>query len=151
MNSTDDPIEYSSRLGPISTEQFQAALDRFGLGEFVSAEPVTDGLFGQNVFVTSTSGEYVLRGCPHSDIQFPREQFHAQMLHERTVAPVPWPYLLEENDEIFGWSYIIKQIIGKTIVGQHYPFRKAGSARGVHQNGGIGIINLGHHFICWRG
>lgn len=107
MDSADGPVEYSSRLGPISVEQFQTALDHFELGQFISAAPITDGLFGQNVFVNSTSGQYVLRGCPHSREQFPREQFHARMLHERTSAPVPWPYLLDEDDEVFGWSYVM--------------------------------------------
>ncbi len=79
----------------IGDEQFQAALERLGLGEFVRAAPVAGGLFGQNVFVTSTTGEYVLRGAPHYDWQFPAERFFARLLHEHTSAPAPWPYLIE--------------------------------------------------------
>jgi hypothetical protein len=47
---------YSARLGRISPAQFQAALDRFGLGAFVRAAPIPLGNFGQNVFLTSSHG-----------------------------------------------------------------------------------------------
>jgi len=87
--------------------QFQAALDRFALGAFVRATPIPLGNFGQNVFVTATSGEYVLRGAPHYPWQFPKERLIARLLHERTGAPVPWPYLLDPSDDIFGWSYAL--------------------------------------------
>ena len=58
---------YLQRLGKISPKQFQAALARFGLGDFIQAERVAHGWFGQNVFVTSSQGEFVLRGVPHYD------------------------------------------------------------------------------------
>lgn len=99
--------EYSRRLGTIDDDQFRSALERLGLGEFVRAEPVAGGLFGQNVFVASTTGEYVLRGAPHYDWQLPAERFFARLLHERTQAPVPWPYFLDPCDDIFGWSYAL--------------------------------------------
>src|SRR5579872_2347774 len=83
------PTQYSKRLGAISPEQFQAALNHFGLGQFLSAEAIPFGLFGQNVFVTSSTGEYVFRGAAHYDWQFPKEQFVANLLHERTNVPVP--------------------------------------------------------------
>ena len=63
--------EYSKDLGLLSPDQFQAALSRFGLGNFLHAEPIPFGLFGQNVFLTSTVGEFVLRGRPHFPWQFP--------------------------------------------------------------------------------
>jgi aminoglycoside phosphotransferase (APT) family kinase protein len=116
--------EYSKRLGRISPEQFQAALTRLDLGEFVRAEPVPFGLFGQNVFLTSTHGEFVFRGAPHYPWQFPTEQFIANQLHERTQAPVPHPYLLESSDDIFGWSFVIMprlpglQLQDKTVTSQ---------------------------------
>lgn len=100
-----DTIEYSKRLGPISVAQFQAALDHFKLGQFVSAEAIPFGLFGQNVFIKSTTGDYALRGAAHYDWQFPEEQFFAKLLHEQTNVPVPWPYLYDENEAIFGWRY----------------------------------------------
>ncbi len=102
-----DSLVYSERLGRITPAQFQAALDRFALGRFVRADAISDGLFGQNVFVTSDQGAYVLRGNPHYDWQFPTELFFARLLHERTVAPIPWPYLLDPTHDIFGWSYAL--------------------------------------------
>jgi len=99
--------EYGPRLGEITSEQFQEAFHRFGLGQFLAAEPIPTGLFGQNVFVTSTEGEFVLRGKCHYDWQFPKERFIAQLLHEQTDVPIPWPYLLDPSTDIFGWSYII--------------------------------------------
>jgi hygromycin-B 7''-O-kinase len=98
---------YSQRLGMITDEQFQAALDCFKLGHFLRAEPIPFGLFGQNVFITSSEGEYVLRGQPHFPWQFATEQFFAQLLHERTQVPVPWPYLIQPSTEIFGWSFVL--------------------------------------------
>lgn len=98
-------MEYSKRLGPITPKQFQAALDHFGLGQFIRAEPIPFGLFGQNVFVTSTKGQFVLRGAAHSDWQFPKEQFVARLLHEKTSVPAPWPYLIGTDEAVFGWKY----------------------------------------------
>lgn len=100
-------FEYSKHLGLLSHDQFQAALNRLGLGNFLHAEPIPFGLFGQNVFLTSTDGEFVLRGRPHFPWQFPTEQFFARRLHERTKVPVPWPYLVDPLEDIFGWSYVI--------------------------------------------
>ncbi len=99
--------EYSKRLGRLHDDQLQAALDRFDLGKLVSADPVRLGNFGQNVFLTSTAGEWVLRGNPLSPEQFVRERFFTDLLHEHTDAPVPWPYRLETDAEIFGWSFAL--------------------------------------------
>ena len=98
---------YSSRLGCISPEQFQKSLQRFRLGEFIKAEPIPYGLFGQNVFLTSTRGEFVFRGVPHSSWQFPTECFFTNLLHQFTQTPVPYPYLVEPDKTLFGWSYVI--------------------------------------------
>ena len=98
---------YTQRLGSIAPEQLQAALDRFDLGTLLEAEAAPGGLFGQNLFVTSSTGAYVLRGCGHYPSQFPHEQFFARLLHEQTTVPVPWPYLVEQSPEIFGWDYAL--------------------------------------------
>jgi hygromycin-B 7''-O-kinase len=99
--------EYTQRLGNISDEQLQRALSYFDLGKFLHAEPIPFGLFGQNLFLTSTAGEFVLRGVPHYDWQFPTEQFFIEQLHDKTRAPVPHPYLFNPSSEIFGWSFVI--------------------------------------------
>ena len=83
-------IEYSKKLGVISDNQFQAALDHFNLGKFVNATAIPFGLFGQNVFLTSSKGEFVFRGAAHYDWQFPEEQFTAKLLHEQSKVSVPW-------------------------------------------------------------
>jgi hygromycin-B 7''-O-kinase len=119
--SATDRREYSERLGILSRDQFQAALDRLDLGTLVRAEPVRFGLFGQNVLLTTDRGEYVLRGAPHYAWQFPKERYFTRLLHEHTSVPVPWPYLLDDSLDIFGWSYAIMprlaglQLIDPTI------------------------------------
>lgn len=99
--------KYSERLGTISDDQLQQALDRHGLGRLISAEPMKYGLFGQNIFVTTDKGEYVLRGKPHYDWQFPTEQFFATQLHKHTKVPVPFPYMYDPDATIFGWEYVL--------------------------------------------
>jgi hygromycin-B 7''-O-kinase len=118
----DEAVEYSKRLGRIFDEQFAAATARLGVGTFIRATPVTSGLFGQNVFLSTSEGEFVLRGAPHwvdfgregpwkhernDRWQFTKEIIFANLLHERTDAPVPWPQLLDEKSDVFGWPYII--------------------------------------------
>lgn len=106
--SAQSPAQvYSQRLGALTPRQFQAALTRFGLGAFVEAAPVSQGLFGQNVFVHSSQGRYVLRGVPHYPWQFPKERFGAALLHEHTSVPVAHPYLLDTSTDIFGWPYML--------------------------------------------
>ena len=99
--------EYSTRLGNISDEQLQDALRYFDLGELLHAEPIPFGLFGQNLFVTSTVGEFVLRGVPHYDWQFPTEKFFTEQLHTKTRVPVPYPYRFNPSPEIFGWAFVV--------------------------------------------
>jgi aminoglycoside phosphotransferase (APT) family kinase protein len=105
---------YSPRLGAISDEQFGAVAARLNLGRFLRAEPVVGGLFGQNVFMTTTEGDFVLRGAPHwvngapnDRWQFTKEAYFARLLHEQTAAAVPWPMLHDEQSDIFGWPYLV--------------------------------------------
>jgi hypothetical protein len=141
--------EYSRRLGSIDDGQFQSALERVGLGEFVRAEPVGGGFFGQNVFVASTTGEYVLRGAPHYDWQLPSERFFARLLHERTWAPVPWPYLLDPGDDIFGWSYALMprmpglQLSDRAAAEGLTRDERFGMARAMGEN--LALM----HVLCW--
>src|ERR1700732_3657251 len=102
-----DPAIISKRLGPLHAEPSDASLARFGLVKFIRAELIPFGLFGQNVFVTSSAGEFVLRGSPHFGWQFETERFFVDLLHEQTAVPVPSPYLIDTSPEIFGWSYVL--------------------------------------------
>ena len=99
--------EYSKRLGVLTGAQLQAALDQFDLGRLLSATPAPGGFSGQNVFLTTTRGEFVLRGCPHYDWQFKRERFFSRVIHEETDVPTAWPYLIEPSEDIFSWSFAI--------------------------------------------
>ncbi len=114
------PTVYSQRLGAISNAQFQAVATRFGLGAFLDATPTTSGLFGQNVFMRTTSGEFVLRGAPHwiKDIadatyrqedrwQFTKERFFAEQLHDRAGVPAPWPMMHDQTSDLLGWPYLV--------------------------------------------
>ena len=114
---------YSERLGAIDDAQFAAAAARLGLGAFVAAEPIATGLFGQNVFLTTTTGAYVLRGAPHwvpvkgddgevqwkpdDRVQFAKEAFFIGETHAHTAAPVPWPCRHDTASDIFGWPYLV--------------------------------------------
>ncbi len=97
---------WSSRLGEIPEQRFQSALDRFGLGRLLSAMPVTRGMFGQNVFLTTTTGEFVFRGCPHDDRQFLTERWAARAITEQ-IWPAPWPYMISDDTDLFGWRWAI--------------------------------------------
>lgn len=99
--------EYAHRLGRTTGSQLQAALDRFGLGTLTDVASVPGGVFGQDIFLTSKNGEFVLRGKPHYVWQFRKERFYAGLIHERTSVPAPWPYLIEESPDIFGWDFAI--------------------------------------------
>jgi aminoglycoside phosphotransferase (APT) family kinase protein len=105
---------YSERLGVITDAQFAAAAARLGLGALLSAEPVETGLFGQNVFLTTTAGAFVFRGAPHwhqgrrdDRYQFAKEAFFIGLAHEATGAPVPWPCRYDPLSDIFGWPYLV--------------------------------------------
>jgi aminoglycoside phosphotransferase (APT) family kinase protein len=96
---------YSNRLGQITDAQLQDALDRFGLGALVSTSAIPFGLFGQNLYLTSTTGDYVFRGAPHYNWQLPTERFFAERLHRETDVPVPWHYFVETDSDVFPWNW----------------------------------------------
>jgi len=141
--------DYSVRLGRIAPAQFQAALDRFALGAFVCAAPIPLGNFGQNVFVTATSGEYVLRGAPHHAGQLPKERLIARLLHERTGAPVPWPYLLDPSDDIFGWSYALMPRLPGLQLGDPAVYAALGAADRRRIGASLGAMLARLHQLTW--
>lgn len=54
----------SNPLGDITSEQLQLMLDRFNLGKLISSGKTSKGVGKQTLYVTSSSGEYVLKGNP---------------------------------------------------------------------------------------
>ncbi|MEQ4209614.1 aminoglycoside phosphotransferase family protein [Actinopolymorpha sp. B9G3] len=102
-----EPRKYSDRLGVIDADQFQAVADEFGLGRVTNAEPAPGGLFGQVVFLTTTDGQYAMRGNPHGYVQLTKERRVAQIIRERSSLPAPWPYHVSEKTELFGWTYAV--------------------------------------------
>ncbi len=96
---------YSHRLGEISDDQVQVALTQLGLGNLVSTAAIPFGLFGQNFFVTSTMGEFVIRAAPHYHWQLPTERHFAGVIARETTVPTPWPYLISDEPDPFPWPW----------------------------------------------
>ncbi len=117
-----EPREYSKRLGLLTHAQLQAALDRFELGELIAAAPAPSGQFGQNVMLTASSGEHVLRGSPHPAWQLQHERCAAELIHTRTSLPAPWPYRIEEAIDLLGWSYAVMPRLPGTCIVDHDAF-----------------------------
>ena len=120
--------EYSRRLGVLTPAQLQAALDRFELGELIAAAPAPSGLFGQNVMLTASTGEYVLRGAPWPAWQLQHERCAAELIHTRTSVPAPWPYRVEEETDLFGWSYALMPRLPGICLADHAAFAELPAA-----------------------
>ncbi|MDR9855382.1 phosphotransferase [Paenibacillus sp. VCA1] len=97
----------SNSLGSIAAGQIQSMLDRFHLGELISSERTAEGVMKQTMFIASTAGEYVLKGNPVYEGQWVEEKFFVEGLHEISGVPVPIPYIIDEQNDIFGWSYAL--------------------------------------------
>ena len=97
----------TDRLGSLSASRLQDGLDRFGLGRLLWAEAATTGNFGQNAFLDTDRGRYVLRGNPLFPGQFAKESFFATVFHDHCSVPAPWPYHYEPSIELFGWPFVI--------------------------------------------
>ena len=144
-------ITYSQRLGAISDEQLDTAAQRLNIGRFVAAAPIHKGLFGQNLFLTTTEGAFVLRGAPHwvngvqnDQWQFTKETFFARLLHEHTDVPVPWPPRLDPASDIFGWPYLIVPRLAGISLDEH-AVRKTftpGDQRALAQALGRGLARM---------
>ncbi|MCL2772605.1 MAG: aminoglycoside phosphotransferase family protein [Oscillospiraceae bacterium] len=102
-----EKVDYAGSLGEISGEQFEKALQKLNLGNLIKVEKVTGGVVGQNVFLTSTKGEYVFRGRPFYDEQFDVEKFAVENLREKTSVPTAYPYMIDNDTDIFGFKYAI--------------------------------------------
>jgi hygromycin-B 7''-O-kinase len=129
------PQKYSERLGLIEPDQLQAAADAFGLGRVIGAEPAPSGLFGQNLFLSTTEGEFVLRGNPHGHVQLTKERRVAEFINDRSSLPVPWPYEVCDSDELFGWTYAVMPRLpgtdGQTLRNESDEDERVALARGM--------------------
>ncbi len=94
----------------------QRVLDRFDLGRLVSSEKTAEGVMGQTHYISSTAGQFVLKGNPLFSGQWVEERFIVEQLDTRTSIPVPAPYLVDDTDDIFGWSYaVMPRLYGEHI------------------------------------
>jgi aminoglycoside phosphotransferase (APT) family kinase protein len=109
------PRKYSERLGVIDGKQLQQACDLFDLGTVKGAEPPSAGLWGQNILLSTTNGEFVLRGNPQSPQQFPKERVVAAAINARSSLPVPWPYHVSNDLDPFGWAFAIMPLLPGTM------------------------------------
>ncbi|MFV8517225.1 aminoglycoside phosphotransferase family protein [Bacillus sp. SBS7] len=102
---TAEIIFASNKLGIINDDQLQSMLNKFNLGKLISSKKTANGAMGQTMFVSSTEGEYVFKGNPLYAGQLVEEKFFVENSHKRTNVIVPMPYIIDDSDEIFGWSY----------------------------------------------
>ncbi|WP_025724290.1 phosphotransferase family protein [Paenibacillus polymyxa] len=105
----------SNRLGEVTNDQMQRMLNRFDLGRLLSYEKTAEGVLGQTLYVSSTAGQFVLKGNPLFLGQWIEEKFMVEQIQTRTPIPVPTPYLVDHTEDIFGWSYAVMP----RLYGQH--------------------------------
>lgn len=98
-------IIFASSKVEVAEEQLQRVLDRFDLGKLISWSRPTSGVMGQTIFISASRGEFIFKGNPLYEGQLLEEKFFVDNLHQRTSVPVPSPYIVDESDDIFGWSY----------------------------------------------
>lgn len=97
----------SQKLGTIHPTQLQAMLNKFSLGTLLSSRKTEQGAMGQTMLVSSTNGDFILKGNPLYPGQLKEEKFFIENIEKRTDTPVPIPYIIDESEEIFGWSYAL--------------------------------------------
>src|SRR5690606_5091526 len=101
----------SNKLGNIRNEQLQATLVKFKLGTLLSAKKTEQGAMGQTMFIISTKGEFVFKGNPLYKGQLEEEKYFIEQLRQRTEVPVPFPYLIDDSTDIFGWKYALMPLL----------------------------------------
>ncbi|WP_100011721.1 phosphotransferase [Lentibacillus sediminis] len=95
----------SNKLGDVTNDQLQLMLNKFNKGKLLSSQRPANGVMGQTILISSTAGEFVLKGNPLYPGQFLGEQYFVENLQEKTNVVVPSPYLIDHSEGIFGWSY----------------------------------------------
>jgi aminoglycoside phosphotransferase (APT) family kinase protein len=102
---TTEIIFASNKLGEVMDDSLQKMLEKFNLGKLISSERTSYGVMGQTMFVSSTEGEFVLKGNPLFPGQFIEEKYFVDNLEKQTGITVPVPYMIDGSEDIFGWSY----------------------------------------------
>lgn len=106
----------SNRLGEVTNSQLQLMLDKYDLGKLLTSSKTEHGAMGQTLFVTSTKGNFVLKGNPLYQGQLVEEKFFIDNIDKRTNVKVPKLYIIDDSDDIFGWNYaIIQRLEGKHL------------------------------------
>jgi hygromycin-B 7''-O-kinase len=101
-------------LGAISNSQWQAVADRFDLGRVRRATPFMGG-YGNNVELECDSGLWVFSGRISRE-SFRRERFFVERIAEGSTVGVPWPYHIDDSEEIFDWTYSVMRHVGGEVV-----------------------------------
>ncbi|RDW21271.1 phosphotransferase family protein [Oceanobacillus chungangensis] len=110
----------SNKLGTIKNDQLQSMLDKHHLGKLISSNKTAFGAMGQTMFVSSTEGNFVLKGNPLYTGQLVEEKYFIENINKRTKVEVPIPYIIDDSEEIFGWSYSIMPLLqGEHINSEH--------------------------------
>ncbi|WMT39661.1 hypothetical protein RE628_19965 [Paenibacillus sp. D2_2] len=97
----------TNKVGVLTNNQVQEMLDRYNLGKLISIQETSKGVGKQTMFVSSTAGEFVLKGNPLYEGQFVEEKFYIENLSELTNLPLSLPYIVDQQNDIFGWTYAI--------------------------------------------
>lgn len=106
----------SKRLGEVTNSQLQSMLDKYDLGKLLTSSKTEHGAMGQTMFVTSTKGNFVLKGNPLYPGQLVEEKFFIDNIDNRTNVKVPKLYIIDDSNDIFGWNYaIIQRLEGKHL------------------------------------
>ncbi|MFD9625780.1 aminoglycoside phosphotransferase family protein [Peribacillus muralis] len=110
----------SNKLGIIHDDQLQSMLDKYNLGKMISTRKTANGAMGQTLFVSSTEGDFVFKGNPLYTGQFGEEKFFVENLKKRTNVSVPMPYIVDNSQEIFEWSYtLMPRLQGEHLNSEH--------------------------------
>lgn len=97
----------SNKLAGITNAQLQQMLNRFHLGKLIASNATEKGAMGQTMFVSSSKGDFVLKGNPLYPGQLIEEKYFVENIHKRTNVAVPLPFIIDESKDIFGWSYAL--------------------------------------------
>lgn len=100
-----------------SSRQLQDIADRHHLGEVLDVERL-GGSVGNNLAIRTEGESWVLRAAVSrvTAVDLRRERFFARLLSERATIGSPWPYLVDESEDITGWAYgLMPRLAGKVL------------------------------------